>query len=141
MSLSPTKLSRLRQVITENLRVQRGGAEPVSYVDVSSSSVDIVARQNHVVFGRRGCGKTLLLHDSAKGLPTEIRVVYLNCEDFKNHTFPNVLIEILDALFRELQSHLTAWFGRKRKSREIHRQHQNATEYLEAQVRCSAREC
>jgi len=23
--------------------------------------------------------------------------VYLNCEDFKTHSFPNVLIEILDA--------------------------------------------
>lgn len=119
MSLFAAQLSRLRQVITENLRVQRGGAEPVPYVDVSSSAVDIAARQNHVVFGRRGCGKTLLLHDSATKLPSEIRVVYLNCEDFKNHTFPNVLIEILDALFGELQKHLTGWFGRKRKSRDI----------------------
>src|ERR1051325_8049171 len=93
------KLIKLRQVITENLRVQKGGAEPVPYIDVASGLSDIGARQSHVVFGRRGCGKTLLLHHSASSLPTEVRVVYLNCEDFKNHTFPNVLIEILDALF------------------------------------------
>jgi hypothetical protein len=119
MAVDAARLTKLRQVITENLRVQRGGADPVPYIDVSSSLADISARQNHVVFGRRGCGKTLLLHDSAQKLPEQIRVVYLNCEDFKNHTFPNVLIEILDALFGELLKHLTGWFGKKKKSREI----------------------
>jgi len=52
-------------------------------------------------------------------LDESIETVYLNCEDFKTHSFPNVLIEILDAVFAELQRHLTGWFGRKRKSREI----------------------
>ncbi len=119
MSVDAGKLRRLRQAITENLRVQRGGADPVPYIDVSSGLADICARQNHVVFGRRGCGKTLLLHYSGQTLPDHVRVVYLNCEDFKNHTFPNVLIEILDALFAELRIHLTGWFGKKRRSREI----------------------
>src|SRR2546430_7212918 len=45
--------------------------------------------------------------------------VYLNCEDFKKHSFPNVLIEILDALFAELQHQLTSWFGKKKRSREL----------------------
>lgn len=52
-------------------------------------------------------------------LPKEIRPVYLNCEDFKKHSFPNVLIEILDALFAELEARLTGWFGRKKRSREL----------------------
>lgn len=112
-------LNRLRTAINESLRIQRGGAEPVDYVDVSNALTDITARQNHVVFGRRGCGKTLLLSQSAAKLDNSIATVYLNCEDFKNHSFPNVLIEILDALFAELQSHLPGWFGRKKKSREI----------------------
>jgi hypothetical protein len=30
-----------------------------------------------------------------------------------------VLIEILDALFGELETHLTGWFGRKRRSRDL----------------------
>jgi hypothetical protein len=119
MAISPDQLAKLRLVITENLRVQRGGAEPVPYVDVSSALTDISARQNHVVFGRRGCGKTLLLHHSAKRFSEDTKIVYLNCEDFKNHTFPNVLIEILDALFGELEKHLTGWFGKKKKSKDI----------------------
>jgi len=113
------KISELRTAINESLRIQRGGAEPIQYVDVSNALTDIAARQNHVVFGRRGCGKTLLLHQSASKVDKSIATVYLNCEDFKNHSFPNVLIEILDALFAELHQHLPGWFGRKRRSREI----------------------
>jgi hypothetical protein len=112
------KLARLRQLITESLRVQRGG-ESITYVNVGHALEDACARQNHVIFARRGCGKTLLLHDSSKHLPADIKPVYLNCEDFKQHTFPNVLIEILSALFSEINKNLSGWFGRKAKSRQL----------------------
>ena len=113
------KLKKLRLAINENIRVQRGGAEPVPYIDVGNVLNDIGSRQNHAVFARRGCGKTLLLHHSTRRLESTIKSVYLNCEDFKRHSFPNVLIEILDALFKELESHLTGWFGKKKQSRVI----------------------
>lgn len=119
MALAPGQLATLRTVINENLRVQRAGAEPVPYIDVSSALSDVCARQNHAVFARRGCGKTLLLHHSAKNLPVDIETIYLNCEDFKHHSFPNVLIEILDALLGELQQNLHGWFGRKKRSRDL----------------------
>lgn len=113
------QLDRLRLVITENLRVQRGGAEHIPYIDVTSALTDVKARQNHAIFARRGCGKTLLLHHSKKELNEGVKTIYLNCEDFKNHSFPNVLIEILDAIFAELQNNLSGWFGKKKKSRNI----------------------
>jgi hypothetical protein len=119
MDLKDPRLTKLRQIITENLRIQRGGSDDVPYIDLSNTLVDVCARQNHTVFARRGCGKTLLLHQSTRALDHSIKTVYLNCEDFKRHSFPNVLIEILDALFRELEQHLTGWFGKKRKSREL----------------------
>jgi hypothetical protein len=117
--LDDPKLLKLRQTITENLRIQRGGNEEVPYIDVGTAMADISARQNHTIFARRGCGKTLLLHHSSRRLDSSIKSVYLNCEDFKRHSFPNVLIEILDALFAELERHLTGWFGRKKQSREL----------------------
>ena len=119
LSPDPRQLAVLRRVINENLRVQRAGAAPVPYIDVSSALSDICARQNHAVFARRGCGKTLLLHHSAKELPDDIQAIYLNCEDFKHHSFPNVLIEIMEALFAELEENLPGWFGRKKKSRNL----------------------
>src|ERR1700730_13324660 len=112
------KLARLRQLITEGLRVQLGN-EAITYINVGHAMEDVSARQNHTVFARRGCGKTLLLHDSAKALPDEVKAIYLNCEDFKQHTFPNVLIEILSSLFMEINSHLQGWFGRKARTKEI----------------------
>jgi Cdc6-like AAA superfamily ATPase len=114
-----SKESKLRTIIQESLRVQRGSAEQVAYIDTGNVLSDVCARQNHVIFARRGCGKTLLLHYSARQLREGIHSVYLNCEDFKRHSFPNVLIEILDALFAELEKHLSAWFGRKKRSREL----------------------
>ena len=119
MTPAEQKLATLRTVITENLRVQRSGAEPIDYIDVSHALSDIGARQNHAIFARRGCGKTLLLQHSSKSLADNVQSVYLNCEDFKHHSFPNVLIEILDALFSELQTNLSGWFGKKKKSRQL----------------------
>ncbi len=107
-------VQRLRTIVQEGIRIQRGNPEPVNYVDTANSLNDAVARQNHVIVGRRGCGKTLLLHESEKRVRADIRVVYVNCEDYKQHSFPNVLIEILDQLFRELEKNLTGWFGKKK---------------------------
>jgi hypothetical protein len=112
-------VKQLRTIVQEGIRIQRGSPEHVEYVDSANAIGDAVARQNHVIFGRRGCGKTLLLHESEKRVRNDIKVVYVNCEDYKQHSFPNVLIEILDQLFRELEKNLHGWFGKKRRSREL----------------------
>jgi hypothetical protein len=114
-----SEVEQLRRIVQENIRIQRGGSETIDYVDVSRALADMVAKQNHVVFGRRGCGKTLLSRATQQKVDGDIKVVYINCEDYKQHSFPNVLIEILDALFEELEKNLSGWFGRKKKSREL----------------------
>lgn len=119
MAIDREKMQILRKRITEGLRIQRDSGDAVPYIDVSNVLGDVCARQNHAIFARRGCGKTLLLHYSTKHIDANIRSVYLNCEDFKRHSFPNVLVEILDALFGELERHLSGWFGKKKKSREL----------------------
>jgi hypothetical protein len=104
------------------IRVQRGGADPIEYVDVSRALNDAITRQNHVIFGRRGCGKTLLLNAANKTVDTNIHTVYINCEDYKQHSFPNVLIEILDKVFAELEKHLhgwRSWLGQRRRVRKV----------------------
>lgn len=133
MSLSDKKLTLLRQKITEGLRIQRDTGDVVPYIDPAHVVGDVCAKQNHTIFARRGCGKTLLLHYSSHLLEkTPIRTVYLNCEDFKRHSFPNVLIEILDALFGELERHLTGWFGKKKRSKELVQQIRNDLAKLRA---------
>jgi hypothetical protein len=122
MNSDEKKLIALRKKITESLRIQRDSSEAVPYIDTENILSDVCARQNHAIFARRGCGKTLLLHHSSRILDSSICTVYLNCEDFKRHSFPNVLIEILDALFRELEKHLPGWFGRKKRARVLVKQ-------------------
>jgi hypothetical protein len=121
MKVEEAKLSRLRELITEGLRVQRDG-DSIKYINVGHALEDASARANHVIFARRGCGKTLLLHDSRGKLRAEIRSIYLNCEDFKQHTFPNVLIEILKALFTEIDNNINGWFGKKARTKAIVKQ-------------------
>lgn len=116
--VSPQKLSELRTIITENLRVQKDSSS-MNYVDMGHTVGDILARQNHTIFGRRGCGKTLLLHYASTQLPPDRCVIYLNCENFKQHSFPNVLIEILIALVKSLKRNARGWFGRKRRIGEL----------------------
>ncbi len=115
--------SRLRKIITESLRVQRHGPKQVGYVDSSNALADAGAKQNHVIFGRRGCGKSLLLQESSKQIEKENGglVVPINCEDYKNHSFPNVLIEILDIIFDKLGMGVGSltFFGKKKKAKKI----------------------
>ena len=49
MSLETQQLADLRKVINENLRVQRGGADPVPYIDVSRALSDICAPESRRV--------------------------------------------------------------------------------------------
>lgn len=117
-----SKVENLRRIVQENIRVQRGGGGAIDYVDVSRAIPDVTTRQNHVIFGRRGCGKTLLLDTAKQKVANEVKIVYINCEDYKQHSFPNVLIEILDAIFDEFEKNLRGWFGRKARSRDLIRQ-------------------
>jgi hypothetical protein len=114
-------LIKLRTTINENIRVQGGGAKPVTYINVGNALSDIRSKQNHVIFARRGCGKSLLLHTSASGLDTSAKVVSINCEDFKRHSFPNVLIEILSSILDDLEKDVRGYlpFGKKSKARRI----------------------
>jgi len=114
-----TDLSALRVKINESIRVQLGGGATVRYLDPTSALIDIVSRQNHVIFARRGCGKSLLLKDGAAALPDSIRYVYLNCEDYKRHSFPNVLLEVLDSIFAEMERHFGGWFGKKKRAKKL----------------------
>ena len=60
-----------------------------------------MARQNHVVFGRRGAGKSSLV-ESVCG-PADHVAVRINLEDYKDISFPNILLHVLKASFQELE--------------------------------------
>ncbi|WP_322034562.1 hypothetical protein [Burkholderia sp. BCC1970] len=118
MSTQEEKLEKLRNIINENLRTQLAN-DRVNYISTGHTLNDAAAKQSHCIFARRGCGKTLLLHHSRRKLAADTKAIYINCEDFKHHSFPNVLIELLEATFKELDKNLLGWFGRSKKLKTI----------------------
>lgn len=58
------------------------------------------SKRMHLVFGRRGSGKSSLLYKSAESLSAQgFAVAYVDLEPFKGHHYPDVLISILLASF------------------------------------------
>ena len=126
---SAEALAKLREVITENLRIQKSGAPTIRYIDVTHALDDARARQNHVIFARRGCGKTLLLHNAASLAGDDRKTIYLNCEDFQEPLFPK-------CPYRDSRRRI---FGNGetpnrmvRKEKEVSRSHCEDTETVDA---------
>ena len=54
------------------------------------------SKRHHIVFGRRGSGKSSLLYKSAENLTKLTHpVAYVDLEPFKGHHYPDVLISVL----------------------------------------------
>jgi len=55
-----------------------------------------VAKRPHIVFGRRGSGKSSLLRKAVSDLTIDRRpIAFVDLESFKGHSYPDVLISIL----------------------------------------------
>src|SRR5258708_1160202 len=55
-----------------------------------------LARRPHIVFGRRGSGKSSLLRKAVADLTVDRRPIpFVDLETFKGHSYPDVLISIL----------------------------------------------
>lgn len=63
-----------------------------------------VNKRHHIVFGRRGSGKSSLLRKAAADLTTDRRpIAYVNLEAFKGHSYPDVLLSVLISTLREFK--------------------------------------
>lgn len=61
-------------------------------------------RRHHIVFGRRGSGKSSLLRKAAADLTVDRRpIAHVNLEAFKGHSYPDVLISVLIKTFVEFK--------------------------------------
>jgi len=98
------EVSKLVSFIEENVRTSPVSGLP--FVDSRGLRSRLILKQNHVVFGRRGAGKTSLVR-SVAGSANHVDL-YVNLEDYKDITFPNILIHVLIKLFTQLHSKLHA---------------------------------
>lgn len=85
---------------------------------------EVSARRHQLVFGRRGVGKTTLLHRVAAGGPDSGReVIFIDIETLRRRPYPDVLIELLKELLGHLEERLKAggWKARWKRRALIRR--------------------
>ena len=64
-----------------------------------------ISKRHHIVFGRRGSGKSSLLRKAAADLTVDRRpIAHVNLEAFKGHSYPDVLLSILIATLTEFKN-------------------------------------
>lgn len=65
------------------------------------------SNQHHLIFGRRGSGKSSLLRKTATDLTVDRRpIAFVDMETFKGHTYPDVLISVLIKSLHEFKKWL-----------------------------------
>jgi hypothetical protein len=98
------EVRKLVAYIEENLRASSSAG--LTFIDTRNLKGRLMARQNHVVFGRRGAGKSSLV-ESVCGPAVHV-AVRINLEDYKDISFPNILLHVLRASCRELDTAVKA---------------------------------
>jgi hypothetical protein len=65
------------------------------------------SKQHHMIFGRRGSGKSSLLRKSVADFTVDRRpIAFVDMETFKGHTYPDVLISVLIKSLQEFNKWL-----------------------------------
>lgn len=84
--------------IEENLRVS--DQTSIEYLDAQGNIERLCLRQNHVIFGRRGSGKSLLLKSLRK--KDDFLCININLEDYKDVSFPDSIIQVQLSIIKQL---------------------------------------
>jgi hypothetical protein len=101
--LNSAEMGRLLTLVEEAARSTKEGVkhfvEPAPGTLLRSTS-----KRHHIIFGRRGSGKSSLLHKAAADLTIDRRpIAHVNLEAFKGHSYPDVLLSVLIASFTEFK--------------------------------------
>ncbi len=99
--LETPEVAKLERLIEEATRSTAEGVR--RFVEPANGTLDrAISRQHHLVFGRRGSGKSSLLRKAAADLTVDRRpIAFVDLETFKGHTYPDVLLSVLIKTFSE----------------------------------------
>lgn len=98
----------LRKVLTyveENIRISE--QTTIEYLDPKNHINRLNSRQNQVIFGRRGSGKSLLLKSLRKNDLKNKLYITINIEDFKDISFPNSISQVLISVIKKIRSEVS----------------------------------
>ncbi len=93
--LNTEEVDRLVISVEEATRATK--ETPRHFIEPARGTLDRAkARRHHIVFGRRGSGKTSLLRKASADLTLgRVPIAFIDLEAFKGHTYPDVLLSVL----------------------------------------------
>lgn len=93
--LETAPVQQLSQIVEESTRSTREGAK--YFIEPALNTLARAkSKRHHIIFGRRGSGKSSLLAKVALDLTSSrIPNAYIDLEKFKGHSYPDVLISVL----------------------------------------------
>jgi hypothetical protein len=103
IALDSAEVHNLQNSLTEAVRAGEEGVQ--RFVEPASGTLRAaLSRRPHLIFGRRGSGKTSLLRKAIAEHNIDRRPsAFVDLEPFKGHTYPDVLISVLIEFFRSLK--------------------------------------
>jgi hypothetical protein len=93
--LNTPEVDRLVTLVEEATRATKD--TPRRFIEPARGTLDRAkSRRHHIIFGRRGSGKTSLLRKAGADLTLKrIPMAFIDLEAFKGHAYPDVLLNVL----------------------------------------------
>ncbi|RPG38794.1 MAG: hypothetical protein CBB72_000155 [Muricauda sp. TMED12] len=107
--LNDKKVKALQTLIRDSFRI-RPNHKP-KYIDVEGHLDRLGSKQQQVIFGRRGSGKSCLLvhYKNDVGKNQKILSIYVSTDDIKRLGYPDVLIRLLLQIMESIPSSKQKW--------------------------------
>lgn len=104
--LESDAVQRLARVVEESTRSTREGVK--YFIEPAPGTLARAKnKRHHIVFGRRGSGKSSLLAKVTADLTvSRSPIAYVDLEEFKGHSYPDVLLSVLIKAFDEFKKWL-----------------------------------
>lgn len=93
--LDTDAMQRLVTIVEEATRSSKEGVR--NFIEPARGTLSrVISRRHHIIFGRRGPGKSSLLEKAAAELTVDRRpIAKVDLEAFKGHSYPDVLLSVL----------------------------------------------
>ncbi len=98
--MDQSKLKQLLGYLEENIRSSDQTAG--TYIDPHGNIERLNSKQNQIIFGRRGSGKSLLIKALKTNSVNEAIYTKVNIEDYKDISFPDSILQVLNSFLKQL---------------------------------------
>jgi len=103
MNIFSEEIEQLSTQVEEGARATSGNVE--KFIEPANGTLRrALSKRHHLVFGRRGSGKSSLLYKTYQTLTdSNHATAYIDLEPFKGHQYPDVVLSVLISTLKKIQ--------------------------------------